>query len=102
MIDLGDDADNEEDKLLMDIVQGNSDNEILEKFILGLNKILAQKRVGTIWAVAFKNIGGEESFAVARATFAAIVKLSGITEKLLNSLTMLELSEPSSFDDPDA
>jgi hypothetical protein len=101
MIDVGGDQDNEQDQVIKDILDGNAENEILTKFIKVLNKILSQKRQGTLWVIAFKDIGGQESFNVARYTFAAIVKLSCLANKLLDCLSMLEIQEPSAFDDLD-
>ena len=68
-------------------------------FIKALNAVLAKKRVGNLWVIAFQNTGGENSFAVARAAFAVIIKLSNLTGKLLEALTMLEIQEVSAFDD---
>ena len=41
MIDVGGDEDNEQDQVIKDILEGNTENELLTKFIKVLNKILA-------------------------------------------------------------
>lgn len=100
MIDTGRDQDlQESDNLMLDLIEGNPQNTMLETFIKAINKVLSQKRIGTLWVIAFKNTGGEESMQLARAAFAVIVKMSGLNQKLLDSLAMLEIQEPSAFDD---
>ena len=41
LIDVGGDEDNEQDQVIKDILEGNTENELLTKFIKVLNKILA-------------------------------------------------------------
>ena len=89
MIDTagGDDAELEEaDQVIQDIITGNKDNEILITLITVLNKVVGQRNM-----LVRNGIGGPSADEIVRATFAVIVKLAGLSGKLLEALTMLEI-----------